>query len=116
MAMVVMRIASRILSPAPAHARRCNAPVEDDVRDSFISTLCAESNLVSNIWHEVGLGLTRYIAVNVNCPNDAAISAWYMVRLTTRDMASICDPSIAGSISVWKTIIELLSELLASLA
>jgi len=53
--MMVMRIASRILSPAPAHARRCNASVEYDVRDSFISGLGAESNLVSNVWHEVGL-------------------------------------------------------------
>jgi hypothetical protein len=107
MAVVVMRIDSRILSPAPAHAKRCDATVEYDVRDALISGLGAESNLVSNIWHEVGFGLTRYISVNIDRPNDAAISAWNMVRLTTRDMASICDPPVTGSISVWKTIIEL---------
>jgi hypothetical protein len=116
MAMMLMRVASRILSPAPAHARRCNASVEYDVRDSLISSLGAESNLVSNVWHEVWLRFTRYISVNVDSPNRCAISAWNMVRLTTCDMASICDPPVTGSISVWKTIVELFTKLLSGFA
>jgi hypothetical protein len=39
-----------------------------------------------------------------------------MVRLTTCDMASICDPAVTGSISVWKTIVELLTKLLPGFA
>jgi hypothetical protein len=55
MAMSAMRIASRILSPTPAHARRCDPTVKDNIGDTLFSTFGSESKLIRNIGHEVGL-------------------------------------------------------------
>ncbi len=99
MAMMVMRIDSRILAPTPAHARRCNPSVEDNVGDALVSCLGAESNLICNVGHEVGLGMTRDISIDIDGANNPCFAIRIVVA-RARCVACIADPSIGTSITI----------------
>jgi hypothetical protein len=106
--MSVVRIASFVFSPAPSHARASNPSVEDDVGNSLIASLCSESNLVSNIGHDVGLSALMDISINIDCSNNPSLCIRIVVA-NTELMTLVRHPSIRAPITISEGVIKLQS-------
>jgi hypothetical protein len=107
---MIMLIDPIISTPSPSLFRRCDATIEDDVRDSLIARLCKQSNLIDQVRHDIGLpAFAVKVAVNIDGTNPS-LYIWIMIRLAS-SVSRVADPAVRSSISIWECIIDLLTQL-----
>jgi hypothetical protein len=115
MKMMAVLIDARISAPAPCAFGGTDRAIKDDVFNAFVR-LGEKSKLISNIGHEIGLGLTRDISIDVARSNNPRVCKWYVVASAFAHVSCIRDPPVARPITIRERVIELFSKLYPSLA